>query len=146
MTVELSNNILNVVLTFLQVNTTIVKTFPSDIFRTNIWTHLVITFQNTTGPREATQENSVVVNFFINNVKSESTILQMDFPTAVLSAEIGNGYFGVLQDIGLYLPSLIESDLDPEKADFLSQCLCYPKDIYSTDPSLCGNISVQQNR
>ena len=146
MTVELNNDILNVILTFLEVNMTTVKTFPTNVVSTNIWTHLVITFQNTAGGREATQENSVVVDFFINNTKSGSTILQMDFPTEVLSTEIGSGYFGVLQDIGLYLPSLIESDFDPKKADFLPQCLCYPEDIYSADTSLCGNSSVQQNR
>ena len=146
MKVELNYDILKVILTILKVNMINVKTFSTNSFSIDVWTHLVITFQNTTGGREATQENTVVVDFFVNDTKSWNASLQMDFPTAVLSAKIGSGYFGVVQDVGLYLPSLIESDLDPKKADFLPQCLCYPEDIYSADPSLCGNSSVQQNR
>ena len=144
--VQLNDDILRVILSFLKVNITNEETFSTNIFSIDVWTHFVITFQNTTGGREATQENSVVVDFFVNETKSWNVSSQIDFPTALLSSRVGNGYFGVVQDVGLYLPSLIESDLDPKKADFLPQCLCYPVDIYSANPSLCGNSSVQHNR
>ena len=112
----------------------------------NAWTQLVITFQNTTSEAGITAENSIAVDFFVNGTNSDNQSLSIDFPTMVSSVELGSEYSGALQDVGLYLPSLISDVLDPETADFLPQCLCYPEDIYSADPSLCDSGSVQQNR
>ena len=109
----------------------------------DVWTHLLITFQNNTDDTEVVSQDSALLQFYVDGVKADNESLQLDFPTSITSASLGNGYDGALQDIGIYVPSLSEATLDPETADFLPQCLCYPEGINSADMAFCGSSGLQ---
>lgn len=116
----------------------------SNFSEIDMWTRLLITFQNNTDETGVISGDSALLDFYVDGVKVDNQSLQLDFPTRVSSASLGNGYNGALQDIGIYLPSLSEATINPETADFLPQCLCYPEGNYSADMAFCG--SSGQNR
>lgn len=110
-----------------------------------VWTHLLITFQiqNNTDETEVVSQDSALLDFYVDGAKADNRSLQLNFPTSITSTSLGNGYEGALQDVGIYLPSLNENTLNPETADFLPQCLCYPEGINSANMALCGTSGLQ---
>ena len=91
------------------------------------WRHVVATFEDT----------AASVTLYIDGVRVGTSGYQGSFPTSLDSATAGSGYTGLLQDVGIYSPALSDSDLTPEQDAFLSQCLCYPNAISTTDRSAC---------
>ena len=93
----------------------------------SVWSHVVVTLENTT-------QASLNVSFFVDSVQQGTSVeLPNTYPTSLSSVAAGGDYSGLLQDIGIYLPALSATDLDPESADQLPQCLCYPNGIDVTD-------------
>ena len=108
----------------------------------NVWNHIVVTLENTTTP----SQDSLNISIYINGTLDGTPVISLGtFPASLQSVSIGDGYTGSLKDVGLYSPALNEADLEPAPADFISQCLCYPGTISTTDPALCtGN--TENNR
>ena len=115
------------------------NTIASNQSSDNNWNHVVVTFENNT-------QTSLNILVYINDSQVGTTlVIPSSFPTALQSAIAGNGYTGLLQDVGIYSPSLSQNDLTPDHDDFITQCLCYPDAISATDRSLC-NGTTPQNR
>ena len=105
----------------------------SSVSPDNDWNHIILTFENTT----LTSQMSLNLSLFINSTQEGTAVASLNtFPTTLQSATVGNGYTGLLKDVGIYQPALSTDNLDPTPADFIPQCLCYPDSI-STDTSSC---------
>ena len=103
------------------------------------WNHVVLTFENTT----TSSQMSLSITLFINGTQEgEPVTFLNEFPATLQSVSLGSNYTGLLKDVGLYLPALSATDLDPKPADFIPQCLCYPDSISTTDSSLCTGTTT----
>lgn len=98
-----------------------ISTIPID----GIWTHVAITL-------ESTEQSTVKISLYIDNDEKGTSMESIDnFPTSILDIKAGDQYFGFLQDFGIYLPALNETEL--------SQCQCYPNGIGNIDTPLCSD-------
>ena len=108
----------------------------------NVWGHVVVTLENTT-------QTSLNVSFFVDSMQQDTSVELLDtFPTRLASVTAGSNFSGLLQDVGIYLPALSANGLNPEVADHVPQCLCYPNDIGMTDScstSICTG-TMGENR
>lgn len=108
----------------------------------NVWGHIVVTLENTT-------QTSLNVSFFVDSMQQGTSVeLLNTFPTRLTSVTAGSNFSGSLQDVGIYLPALSANGLNPEVADLVPQCLCYPNDIGMTEScstSICTG-TMEENR
>lgn len=92
-----------------------------------VWTRIVITFK-----LEDSEQTSMQISLYIDNENATSVEpIDYNFPSSLQNITVGREYSGFLQDFGIYLPALNESQLD--------QCLCYPNGIGNIDTSVCSN-------
>lgn len=92
------------------------------------WTRVAITLEDST----ESEQSSVRLSLYIDdNEKGTSMESINNFPTNISLITVGIQYFGFLQDFGIYLPALNETEL--------GQCLCYPNDIGNINTTACSN-------
>lgn len=91
------------------------------------WTRVAITLESST----ESEQSAVNISLYINNTEKGTSMESINFPTSILHITAGLQYFGFLQDFGIYVPALNETEL--------SQCLCYPNGIGNIDTSVCSD-------
>lgn len=91
------------------------------------WTRVAITLESST----ESEQSAVKISLYINNTEKGTSMESINFPTSILTINAGLQYFGFLQDFGIYLPGLNETEL--------RQCLCYPNGIGNIDTSVCSD-------
>ena len=105
------------------------------------WSHVVITLENLT---QSSAQPSLNISVYIDDAQEGTSVeVPYTFPASLVSITAGSNYTGFLQDAGLYSPALSEQYLEPEPAESIPQCLCYPDDISSTDPSDCTGSTME---
>ena len=87
--------------------------------------------------------SNISVTVYHDEVQLSSYMVETDFPDTITSVDVGGGFIGFIQDLGIY-PFLLDDSggslTVPQEADFLPQCLCPTEYQLSANEEACDRI------
>jgi len=132
------------------------QTFTTMPFSMSDWKRLVLVLQPTNNTEAESEGSGLVldtldilsnisVTIYHDEMQLSSYMLETDFPDTITSIDVGGGFTGLIQDLGIF-PFLLDdsggSVMVPQEADFLPQCLCPMEYQLSTSEEACDNNGV----
>ncbi len=87
-------------------------------------------------------DSTVTVNLYVNDIQVQTDFTLSSHPSSISSVVIGDGYSGLLQDVGIEARSMDDSNITSllrEEASFIPQCLCPSNSSLSADEESCDS-------